>query len=889
MTYNHLDRLLQNQSSTSSQRLNSRVISTVFFGSTPAANPSESTGPSDLSFDTTLDSDDVSSDSFPASLENVPAWSDSSSFNIQNRHLAEPLEVTFVHLTPTDGTSTSVRCVHWIPITVRTQSSSSPSSLSGQWSPIGCHLMRTNRTHSNCRCRVPGHFALQLYDASQSSNDNQMFAFGDSNLPSVSSLPPATDPASIMSVPSSAVSSSSSANHPSSGHSSSSSVPHSSVSKGMPFDAFAATARVSSTHLRHVVRACSVLAAICLLYTFAVLITVSGDNSELLTICRHLCFSLAIVQILLATGGVGQSLRPLLCSFVFSALHFTLMAALLWTFLLTFDLYLSALDVHEPVKNARRPLCYYALAYVGSAVVLLVTWALDAAPLSPASFGSTGVALLRAAPAHCWIDLHSYLCFTFVGPAGGVLLCSFLFLGIVRHVLGGSCASGMRLLAGGSTCPSSASDYNKCALAATTAMNSRDSPSGNSAAPVVAFAHTLKGNFGRVSPTAMNPVGGVHTNSASTTLTNTTGSNSGAITSAGYPSGTMLHTGTSGTVLTTSGATHAYEIQRRPAGHELRSAARLTWLLLLLQCVCWAAGTLHVAQPNSIGWALLFAFAQPALAMFILLYTSLRISSMEHHRCAPHLRLARQLRTCCMHFGEDHCEHVSHLASGSGPNAAVGPGGYTLHGGALNGRMMGTLGADHSGHSLTQSNSLCLSNSKSAQPLYGGAPCDGRTANGSLYGSNYGFGSMTPVYQQPMYQPLYQQVGNSPNSIISSLTSSRNTATALMTSNGSMTAARPMPIVCLDNGCAHTSGASVCACSAFVHPLSASSSSRPLSHLNVPSTTSALNASNGLPTSMTLATSGRIAQSLSTCNRLPANPSSGTYSALHALHLNAHF
>ena len=737
MTYNHLERLLRNQSSIL-DRLNSRVLSTVFFGSFRASTPLESSSTAEWNFSdisaTDLD-DESSADSLDSSAELLPQTNPIATLSVQPRLLAEPLELTFAHLTATDGQSGSVRCVHWADGLPSDRKSSSPPTVSfsgAHWSQHGCHLMRTNRTHSSCRCRLPGHFALQMQDPNQPAAESSAFFPINDNLSS-SSLPSR----SASSVSSSSSAPSSTFSQPTSGSQS-----FNLFSTGTSTDQSSEFTR----QLRHLVLAGSTMAAVFLLYTLAVLVTVTGDNSELLTICRHLCFCMLTVQMLLALNGVHQAGRPLLCSLVFSALHLFLLSALLWNFLLTFDLYLSALDVQEPVKNARRPFCYYALAYAGSCLVLLVTLAMDAGPLTSAGIAAgftraTGISTATAAVSqhqHCWIDLHSYVCFTFVGPAGGVLLCSFLFLAIVRYVLsGGSCGSnggaggsGSLLMNGHCTPPI---DYGKCPPSSVRESSQTSPASAGAAVPVVGLGSSLKPGY---APTTTTGTGAL----TITTTTNTT----------------------SATACASTATTLAYGLQRRPVGHELHCAVRMTLLLLLLQCMCWAAGAVHVAQPQSFGWALLFAFAQPLLALHVLIYVSVRISSMEHHRFAPHLRLGRYIR--------DHCCRIQFACLSNGSqlvNGGVAPSmsGYTLNG-AGNRTMAATLTGGS--NSLTNTGSSCLSNSKSGQPLYGSHPADVRNSTagtGSLYGSNYGFGSMTPVYQQPVYQPVYQQVGNTSNNI----------------------------------------------------------------------------------------------------------------------------
>ena len=167
----------------------------------------------------------------------------------------------------------------------------------------------------------------------------------------------------------------------------------------------------------------SVLAVIALTFLLLILLTIPGDNSPLLTIHRHLTLSLILAEgaLLLGLDGVHS---PILCSLTAGLLHFFLLAAFAWTFLEAFDVYLNLVDVYDSVKCSTRLTWYYLLAYGAPALIVSCSLAFDAS-----SYGTS---------AYCWLRVDNYFCFSFVGPAGGLVLAALLFILISAFLLASS-------------------------------------------------------------------------------------------------------------------------------------------------------------------------------------------------------------------------------------------------------------------------------------------------------------------------------------------------------------------------------------------------------------------------------------------------------------------
>ena len=288
--------------------------------------------------------------------------------------LSQPLLINFKHITPIAQSDLPVIGVelHGQPRCVYW------NSLVGDWSGDGCWLAATNYTHSTCMCNQAGHFALQVVQSATGVATN--FSFNGI----------------------------------------------------YPIFDLSLNAKEHLIYTSQLIsKLSSATAAVLLLFILTVLVTINGDNSELLTINRHLCFNMVATELLLSfcAFSVGQLV---LCSIINALLHYFLLCILLWCFLATFDIYLSLIDSFDTMKCANRLAWYYLLTYGGSLVVLLISLIVD----HNASFVNIHSAIqLR----HCWFSIFDYLCFTFIGPAVAVVLCSFVFLAVSSFIVNNNC------------------------------------------------------------------------------------------------------------------------------------------------------------------------------------------------------------------------------------------------------------------------------------------------------------------------------------------------------------------------------------------------------------------------------------------------------------------
>lgn len=289
--------------------------------------------------------------------------------------LSQPIIINFKHITPIAQSD--------IPVNGAVELHGQPrciywNTILNDWSGDGCWLASTNSTHSTCMCNQAGHFALQVVQSSNSLTTNFSFdgiyPIFDLNLNGKDS-------------------------------------------------------QVYTPQL--ISRLSSASSAVLLLFILIVLVTINGDNSELLTINRHFCFNMVIVEFIL-TFLVFSSNQLILCSIVNALLHYFLLIILLWCFLTTFDIYLILIDTFDTVKYAHRLNWYYILTYGGSLVVLLISLTVD----HNANFVNIHSSISFK---HCWFSIFDYLCFTFIGPAVGIVLCSFVFLAISSFIVNNNC------------------------------------------------------------------------------------------------------------------------------------------------------------------------------------------------------------------------------------------------------------------------------------------------------------------------------------------------------------------------------------------------------------------------------------------------------------------
>lgn len=163
-----------------------------------------------------------------------------------------------------------------------------------------------------------------------------------------------------------------------------------------------------------------VVASLCLSFVTLMLFLVKGDNSEALSIHRNLSITLLITELTFMLG-MDRTDTPFLCGLTAGFLHFFLLAAFIWTFLESFDLYVNLIDVYETMKSSNRLWWYYVLAYVGPSAIIIISVCID-----PYSYGTE---------TYCWLRVDNYFCFSFVGPAIGIIFGGIVFISISCFIL----------------------------------------------------------------------------------------------------------------------------------------------------------------------------------------------------------------------------------------------------------------------------------------------------------------------------------------------------------------------------------------------------------------------------------------------------------------------
>ena len=431
--------------------------------------------------------------------------------------LSQPLLINFKHITPIAQSDLPVIGVelHGQPRCVYW------NSLLGDWSGDGCWLAATNYTHSTCMCNQAGHFALQVVQSTGGMATN----FSFNGIYPIFDLSPNAKEHLIY------------------------------------------TSQLVS-------KLSSAVAAVLLLFILTVLVTINGDNSDLLTINRHLCFNMVVTELMLSFC-VFSSNQLILCSIINALLHYFLLSILLWCFLATFDIYLSLVDSFDTMKCANRLAWYYVLTYGGSLVVLLISLIVD----HNASFINIHSAITLK---HCWFSIFDYLCFTFIGPAVAVVLCSFVFLAVSSFIVNNNC-SNLQLIS-------------RTGLNSNNNNNKYSTATINSSLPVV--NNIMSGSM--------------------------------------FKCGSYSQTGLSAQTYVNTKEQIKYE--------DVRKGVRLTLVLILCQCLTWTSGLLHVNSQHSCMLSILFAFCNIFQAIFVIIFCTARNESIEHHRLAIHLRSYRWIR-----------------------------------------------------------------------------------------------------------------------------------------------------------------------------------------------------------------------------------------------------
>jgi len=168
-----------------------------------------------------------------------------------------------------------------------------------------------------------------------------------------------------------------------------------------------------------VIIGCSI-AMLCLVFITTIVCVVSAGNTEAVSIHRNLCVTLLIAEMTYLIG-IYRTDVPLLCGLTAGLLHFFLLASFLWTFLESFDLYLNLIDMYETIKSTKRLMWYYVIAYGGPTLIILISLFID-----PSSYGTS---------TYCWLRADNYFCFSFVGPAIGIIFGGLVFVLIACFIL----------------------------------------------------------------------------------------------------------------------------------------------------------------------------------------------------------------------------------------------------------------------------------------------------------------------------------------------------------------------------------------------------------------------------------------------------------------------
>jgi latrophilin 1 len=168
------------------------------------------------------------------------------------------------------------------------------------------------------------------------------------------------------------------------------------------------------------------IAMLCLVFITTIVCVVSAGNTEAVSIHRNLCVTLLIAEMTYLIG-IYRTDIPLLCGLTAGFLHFFLLASFLWTFLESFDLYLNLIDMYETIKSTKRLMSYYMIAYGGPTLIILISLFID-----PSSYGTSN---------YCWLRADNYFCFSFVGPAIGIIFGGLVFVIIASFILFNSSTS----------------------------------------------------------------------------------------------------------------------------------------------------------------------------------------------------------------------------------------------------------------------------------------------------------------------------------------------------------------------------------------------------------------------------------------------------------------
>ncbi|XP_067138969.1 latrophilin Cirl-like isoform X2 [Centruroides vittatus] len=148
-----------------------------------------------------------------------------------------------------------------------------------------------------------------------------------------------------------------------------------------------------------------------LILTLIFLQMVKNLKNDHITIRKNFCICIFIVEAVLI-GGIDQMHFKILCSVLAGLVHYFLLASFVWTFLDSFQLHITLVNLYE--TNKSRMKWYYLAGYGLPLLVVVISVIVD-----PSSYGTES---------YCSLDITNFFVFSFVGPAIACVLVTLFFL-----------------------------------------------------------------------------------------------------------------------------------------------------------------------------------------------------------------------------------------------------------------------------------------------------------------------------------------------------------------------------------------------------------------------------------------------------------------------------
>ncbi|RWS10283.1 G-protein coupled receptor protein-like protein [Dinothrombium tinctorium] len=160
------------------------------------------------------------------------------------------------------------------------------------------------------------------------------------------------------------------------------------------------------------------ISTLCLILTLLSFVLCKSLKGDRIVIHTNLCMCLLIGEVVFLLG-IGQTETFLLCRIVALILHYVFLAAFLWMFFESFQLYVMLIEVFESEKS-RLPYFYVCSYGIPLAIVSFCYY------LDPFSYGTSK---------HCWLRTDNYFVLSFVGPVVAILMSNLVFLSISLCVM----------------------------------------------------------------------------------------------------------------------------------------------------------------------------------------------------------------------------------------------------------------------------------------------------------------------------------------------------------------------------------------------------------------------------------------------------------------------